>query len=78
MKVLLDNGKTERLILAHQSGLEASQPALTQYRVLGPMINGCSWIELQPLTSQKHQLVTIWLERKDSLAGLQDYEFWHT
>ncbi|XP_062012654.1 uncharacterized protein LOC133729183 isoform X2 [Rosa rugosa] len=39
--------------------------------------NGCSWIELQPLTSRKHQLATIWLERKDSLAGLQDYEFWH-
>ncbi|KAM5571596.1 hypothetical protein ABKV19_011934 [Rosa sericea] len=37
MKVLLDDGKTERLILAHQSGLEASQPALTQYRVLGPI-----------------------------------------
>ncbi|XP_062012659.1 uncharacterized protein LOC133729183 isoform X6 [Rosa rugosa] len=33
--------------------------------------NGCSWIELQPLTSRKHQLATIWLERKDSLAGLQ-------
>ncbi|KAM5572145.1 hypothetical protein ABKV19_012284 [Rosa sericea] len=56
MKVLLDDGKTERVILAHQSGLEASQPALTQYRVLGPTINGCSWIELQPLTSRKHQL----------------------
>ncbi|XP_050377127.1 RNA pseudouridine synthase 3, mitochondrial isoform X2 [Argentina anserina] len=55
-KVLLDDGKTERVILAHQSGLEASQPALTQYRVLGPSINGCSWIELQPLTSRKHQL----------------------
>ncbi|KAL6182373.1 hypothetical protein ACLB2K_043795 [Fragaria x ananassa] len=55
-KVLLDDGKTERVILAHQSGLEASQPALTQYRVLGPTINGCSWIELQPLTSRKHQL----------------------
>ncbi|PRQ58836.1 putative 23S rRNA pseudouridine(955/2504/2580) synthase [Rosa chinensis] len=56
MKVLLDDGKTERVILAPQSGLEASQPALTQYRVLGPTINGCSWIELQPLTSRKHQL----------------------
>ncbi|XP_062027782.1 RNA pseudouridine synthase 3, mitochondrial-like isoform X2 [Rosa rugosa] len=55
-RVLLDDGKTERVILAHQSGLEASQPALTQYRVLGPTINGCSWIELQPLTSRKHQL----------------------
>lgn len=55
-KVLLDDGKTERVILAHCSGLEASQEAVTEYRVLGPMINGCSWIELCPHTSRKHQL----------------------
>ncbi|KAA8519026.1 hypothetical protein F0562_016200 [Nyssa sinensis] len=55
-KVLLDDGKTERVILAHPSGLEASQEAVTEYRVLGPMINGCSWIELRPHTSRKHQL----------------------
>ncbi|PRQ20096.1 hypothetical protein RchiOBHm_Chr7g0224431 [Rosa chinensis] len=39
------------------------------------MINGCSWIELQPLTSRKHQVVlqlaTIWLEHKDSLAAIE-------
>nr|POE78894.1 rna pseudouridine synthase 3, mitochondrial [Quercus suber] len=55
-KVLLNDGKTERVILAHQTGLEASQEAITEYRVLGPKINGCSWIELHPLTSRKHQL----------------------
>ncbi|XP_031283260.1 RNA pseudouridine synthase 3, mitochondrial [Pistacia vera] len=55
-KVLLDDGKTERIILAQHTGLEASQEAITEYRVLGPMINGCSWIELRPLTSRKHQL----------------------
>ncbi|KAJ8770863.1 hypothetical protein K2173_021778 [Erythroxylum novogranatense] len=55
-KVILDDGKTERVILAQQSGFEASQDAVTEYRVLGPMINGCSWIELCPLTSRKHQL----------------------
>ncbi|KAL5541306.1 hypothetical protein UlMin_042528 [Ulmus minor] len=55
-KVLLDDGKTERVILAHQSGFEASQEAVTEYRVLGPTINGCSWLELRPLTSRKHQL----------------------
>ncbi|PIN01127.1 RNA pseudouridylate synthase [Handroanthus impetiginosus] len=55
-KVLLNDGKTERVILAHNSGLEASQEAITEYRVLGPMINGCSWIELRPHTSRKHQL----------------------
>ncbi|GAA0164532.1 RNA processing factor [Lithospermum erythrorhizon] len=55
-KVMLDDGKTERVILANNSGLEASQEAVTEYRVLGPMINGCSWIELCPRTSRKHQL----------------------
>ncbi|KAK9281152.1 hypothetical protein L1049_004046 [Liquidambar formosana] len=55
-KVLLDDGKTERVILASHSGLEPSQEAITEYRVLGPMINGCSWIELRPHTSRKHQL----------------------
>ncbi|KAK4764668.1 hypothetical protein SAY86_025758 [Trapa natans] len=55
-KVFLDDGKTERVILAGQSSLEASQGAITEYRVLGPTVNGCSWIELQPLSSCKHQL----------------------
>lgn len=55
-KVLLNDGKTERVMLAHGSGLEASQEAVTEYRVLGPMINGCSWIELRPITSRKHQI----------------------
>ncbi|KAJ7960599.1 RNA pseudouridine synthase [Quillaja saponaria] len=55
-KVLLNDGKTERVMLANQSGLEASQEALTEYRVLGPTINGCSWIELRPITYRKHQL----------------------
>ncbi|KAL8129652.1 hypothetical protein V2J09_018807 [Rumex salicifolius] len=56
MKVLLDDGKTERVIISHGSGLDSSQEAITEYRVLGPTINGCSWIELRPHTSQKHQL----------------------
>uniref|UniRef100_A0A1J3CCG6 RNA pseudouridine synthase 3, mitochondrial n=2 Tax=Noccaea caerulescens TaxID=107243 RepID=A0A1J3CCG6_NOCCA len=55
-KVLLDDGKTDRVVLARGSGFEASQEAITEYRVLGPMINGCSWLELRPITSRKHQL----------------------
>ncbi|XP_057806926.1 RNA pseudouridine synthase 3, mitochondrial [Salvia miltiorrhiza] len=55
-KVLLNDGKTARVMLAHNSGLEASQEAITEYRVLGPIINGCSWIELRPRTNCKHQL----------------------
>ncbi|CAN4082410.1 unnamed protein product [Withania somnifera] len=55
-KVLLDDGRTERVMLARHSGLEAAEEAVTEYRLLGPMINGCSWIELRPHTSRKHQL----------------------
>ncbi|XP_073017388.1 RNA pseudouridine synthase 3, mitochondrial isoform X5 [Primulina eburnea] len=55
-KILIDDGETDRVILAHNSGLEASQEAITEYRVLGPVINGCSWIELCPRTNCKHQL----------------------
>lgn len=43
-------------MLAHPSGLESSQEAVTEYRVLGPMINGCSWLELRPHTSRRHQV----------------------
>lgn len=50
--MLLNDGKTDRVVLAQCSGLEA----LTEYRVLGPKINGCSWIELRPLTRRKHQV----------------------
>ncbi|RWW27495.1 hypothetical protein BHE74_00032527 [Ensete ventricosum] len=54
--VLLNNGKAERVILAHPSGIDGSQDAITEYRVMGPTINGCSWVELRPLTGRKHQL----------------------
>lgn len=56
-QVLLDDGKTDRVVLAAGSGFEASQEAITEYRVLGPMINGCSWLELRPITSRKHQVL---------------------
>ncbi|PKA57873.1 RNA pseudouridine synthase 3, mitochondrial [Apostasia shenzhenica] len=55
-KVLLNDGKTETIMLAHPSGIDGSQEAKTEYRVLGPTINGCSWLELRPLTGRKHQL----------------------
>lgn len=57
--MLLDDGKTDRVVLAQGSGFEASQEAITEYRVLGPMINGCSWLELRPITSRKHQVVLL-------------------
>ncbi|XP_073011335.1 RNA pseudouridine synthase 3, mitochondrial [Typha latifolia] len=55
-KVIIDDGKGEMVILAHPSGIDGSQEAVTEYRVLGPTINGCSWLELRPLTGRKHQL----------------------
>jgi 23S rRNA-/tRNA-specific pseudouridylate synthase len=55
-QVLLDDGKAERVILAYPSGVHGAQEALTEYRVLGPTINGCSWLELRPLTGRKHQI----------------------
>ena len=55
--MLLDDGKTERVVLANKTSLEAFQEAITEYRVLGPTINGCSWIELCPRTSRKHQVL---------------------
>ncbi|KAK1323367.1 hypothetical protein QJS10_CPA02g01573 [Acorus calamus] len=55
-KVFLNDGKMERIILAHPSGIEGSQEAVTEYRVLGPTIRGCTWLELRPLTGRKHQM----------------------
>ncbi|PIA48013.1 hypothetical protein AQUCO_01400539v1 [Aquilegia coerulea] len=55
-KVLLQDGKTEKVVIAHPSGIEPSQDAITEYRVLGPTVNGCSWLELCPRTGRKHQL----------------------
>lgn len=55
-QVLLDDGKAERVILAHPSGIDGAQEAVTAYRVMGPTIHGCSWIELRPLIGRKHQV----------------------
>ncbi|KMS94954.1 hypothetical protein BVRB_013790 [Beta vulgaris subsp. vulgaris] len=66
-------------MLAYPSGLEASQEAMTEYRVLGPMINGCSWIELRPLTSWKHQYLGAYFmlcEVADSLLFWCKFRFW--
>lgn len=74
--MVLDDGKTERVILAHKSGFEAFQEAITEYRVLGPMINGCSWIELRPLTYRKHQVQNTLCKTLERL-GLSRYLIWH-
>jgi hypothetical protein len=53
----MNDGKTERVMLAHQSSIEPHQEAVTEYRVLGPKINGCSWVELH----RKHQVSSMML-----------------
>ncbi|GKD60835.1 RNA pseudouridine synthase 3, mitochondrial isoform X2, partial [Tanacetum coccineum] len=58
-KVLLNGGKDERVMLAYGYGLEASRERVTKYRVHGPTISGCSWLELRPHTNHKHQVCTI-------------------
>eukprot|EP01018_Ginkgo_biloba_P014513 Gb_32577 [translate_table: standard] len=55
-KVVCDNGKSERIIIADDSRTNLAQDAVTDYRVLGPSVHGCTWLELCPLTGRKHQL----------------------
>ncbi|KAL6975026.1 hypothetical protein U1Q18_023820 [Sarracenia purpurea var. burkii] len=74
-KVLLNDGKTEMVILSNCSSLEASQEAVTEYRVLGPMINGCSWIELRPHTSRKHQQLRVHCAEALGTPIVGDYKY---
>ncbi|XP_043712837.1 RNA pseudouridine synthase 4, mitochondrial [Telopea speciosissima] len=55
-KVVLDNGKSERITTASNGQIMSSQHAVTQYRVIQPSLHGLTWIELCPLTGRKHQL----------------------
>ncbi|PWA61503.1 hypothetical protein CTI12_AA369600 [Artemisia annua] len=58
-KGMLNGRTTEMIMLAYGCGLEASQEAVIEYRVLGPIISGCSWLELCLLTNHKHQVVPV-------------------
>ncbi|PWA49733.1 hypothetical protein CTI12_AA477740 [Artemisia annua] len=58
-KGMLNGGTTEMIMLVYGYGLEASQEAVTEYRVFGPIISGCSWLELRLLTNHKHQVVPV-------------------
>ncbi|GJZ44304.1 hypothetical protein Tco_0591559 [Tanacetum coccineum] len=44
--VLPNGGKDERLMLAYGYGFDISREPATEYRVLGPTISGCSWLQL--------------------------------
>ncbi|KAJ4963502.1 hypothetical protein NE237_023441 [Protea cynaroides] len=55
-KVVLDNGKSERITIVRNDKTMSSQHAVTEYRVIQPSLHGLTWIELCPLTGRKHQL----------------------
>lgn len=55
-KVVVDNGKSDRITIIDNSALLSSQHAVTEYRVISSSSQGYTWLELSPLTGRKHQL----------------------
>ncbi|XP_014520097.1 RNA pseudouridine synthase 4, mitochondrial isoform X1 [Vigna radiata var. radiata] len=55
-KVVVDNGKSDRITVVDNSASLSSQHAITEYRVIASSSQGYTWLELSPLTGRKHQL----------------------
>ncbi|CAL5065480.1 unnamed protein product [Urochloa decumbens] len=55
-KVVLQDGKSERLTVCAGSNTASVQDALTEYRVIESCPQGYTWLELFPRTGRKHQL----------------------
>ncbi|ESW29223.1 hypothetical protein PHAVU_002G053600 [Phaseolus vulgaris] len=55
-KVVVDNGKSDRITVVDNSTSLSSQHAITEYRVIASSSQGYTWLELSPLTGRKHQL----------------------
>ncbi|KAJ8640684.1 hypothetical protein MRB53_017378 [Persea americana] len=55
-KVVMDNGKSERIMIANDSEVATFQHAITEYEVIESSDFGYTWLELHPLTGRKHQL----------------------
>ncbi|TKY71262.1 RNA pseudouridine synthase 4 [Spatholobus suberectus] len=55
-KVVVDNGRSDRITIVDNSTLMSSQHAITEYRVIASSSHGYTWLELSPLTGRKHQL----------------------
>ncbi|KAM7474714.1 hypothetical protein LguiB_021957 [Lonicera macranthoides] len=55
-KVVVDNGKSERITVIENVERMPSQHAVTKYRVIDSSSQGYTWLELSPLTGRKHQL----------------------
>lgn len=56
VRVVLDKGWSDRIVVADRPDGEGVVSAVTEYTVLGSSIAGCTWLELRPLTGRKHQL----------------------
>ncbi|GFP92161.1 rna pseudouridine synthase 4 mitochondrial [Phtheirospermum japonicum] len=56
MKVVVDNGKSERITVVDNSHTLSVQHSVTEYRVIASSSCGYTWLELSPLTGRKHQL----------------------
>ncbi|KAJ0077401.1 hypothetical protein Patl1_35420 [Pistacia atlantica] len=54
-KVVVDNGKSDRITVVNNTQNMTSQHAITEYRVIESS-HGYTWLELSPLTGRKHQL----------------------
>ncbi|XVF67505.1 hypothetical protein PTKIN_Ptkin10aG0126600 [Pterospermum kingtungense] len=55
-KVVVDDGKSDRITVFDNTKSVSSQHAITEYRVIKTSPHGYSWLELSPLTGRKHQL----------------------
>ncbi|KAK7308196.1 hypothetical protein VNO77_41796 [Canavalia gladiata] len=55
-KVVVDNGRSDRITIIDNSSSMSSQHAITEYRVIASSSHGYTWLELSPLTGRKHQL----------------------
>ncbi|XP_034679924.1 RNA pseudouridine synthase 4, mitochondrial [Vitis riparia] len=55
-KVVVDDGKSERITIVDNVQTMSSQHAITEYRVIKSSCHGYTWLELSPLTGRKHQL----------------------
>ncbi|XP_011624446.2 RNA pseudouridine synthase 4, mitochondrial isoform X2 [Amborella trichopoda] len=55
-KLLLDDGKSERITVSEDSKNKSARHAITEYRVLRSSGHGFTWLELYPRTGRKHQL----------------------
>ncbi|GMJ05588.1 hypothetical protein like AT3G19440 [Hibiscus trionum] len=55
-KVVVDDGKSDRITVFDNYKIMSSQHAITEYRVIKTSPHGYTWLELSPLTGRKHQI----------------------